>query len=238
MSIKAYQEWKRKNAAVGCSFARLMAAAPARYGQRAEVVSSEDPATIATEISDWVGPHCGSKSSAVCTLVFPKLTDLTSLVAVAQALGQLPDWTVSKRNLDTTPIGACVAFGISRTIPFGDTTCPSEALVLGPFPEFPNTRRAPVTAMELFVGPPLEFDPKTHRPTDKANLAHVDVAPLAGQAFERTWRNSVAGRRASLGINVPPETEELDPAVDDLRAKAKVAFVIPMKLATELGVVP
>ena len=237
MSLKAYQDWKKKNAAVGCVFARMMAAAPARYGQCFELVSAVGPAAISTEISQRVATHVGSAGAAVVTLVFPTLNDLRSIVAVAQELGRLPHWTLTLTKLAATPIGACVAFGIVREIPFGTSTCPSEALVLGPFDEFPNTRRAPMTAMELFVGPPLERDPKTGKPTRKANLAHVDVSPLQGEGFQRTWKNSVVGRRRSLGINVPPEIEELSPDVDDLRAKAKVSFVIPAALATELGVV-
>src|ERR1019366_6806679 len=94
---------------------------------------------------------------------------------------------------------------------------PSEALALGPFDAFPATRMAPVTALEIFVGTPLPLDPKKKTPTTKANLAHVNVTPPLDQTqFAKTWTKSEVARLASLG------------GVDDCRAKARVAFVVPL----------
>jgi hypothetical protein len=110
-------------------------------------------------------------------------------------------------------------------LPFGAGQCPSEALVLGPFAGFPNTRKSPLTAIEIFVGEPREFDPKSGAPTTKANVAHMDMGVMQ-EAWEIMWEQSVDGRLASLG------------GINDPRAKAKVAFVVPIALAQKLGFAP
>src|SRR5262249_49743225 len=103
---------------------------------------------------------------------------------------------------------------------------PSEALVLGNFDGFPATRRAPVTALEIFVGVPRAMDPKTGEPSKKANLAHVELVLPTSDAAQNMWDKSVEGRLTSLG------------GVDDVRAKAKVAFVVSSALAESLGCAP
>lgn len=100
--------------------------------------------------------------------------------------------------------------------------------MLGDFACFPNTRRAPVTAMELFVGEPLGYDPKTRvpGPVTRANLAHLEVYFATEGARLKAWDDSAAGRTQSLG------------GIDDPRAKARVTFVIPMDMADALGCAP
>jgi hypothetical protein len=103
---------------------------------------------------------------------------------------------------------------------------PSEALVFGPFQEFPRTRQAPIVAIEIFVGKPREVDPKTKGHVARVNLAHLDVRPSTLDAYEKMWDRSMKGRLSSLG------------GVDDSRAKAKVAFVVPLSMAQNLGFWP
>lgn len=116
--------------------------------------------------------------------------------------------------------------GCSSRCTFGSSSCPSEALVLGPFEEFPPTRRAPCVGFEIYVGEPRPLDPKTNQPTSKANLAHIEMYLPTHSAFENMWEKTRVRRLASLG------------GVDDKRAKAKVSFVISPALADELGCSP
>ena len=229
-SLAKYQEWKQLYSDVGCMFARYMARNPTRFGQRAEVVEGATPAIIAADVTARISRYVADPDTNVVTLVFPNLTTLRSLVDMTRALGAFPDWGLKTDVLKNTPVGDMLAFNLTRQIPFADSTCASEVLILGDFPEFPTTRRAPITALEIFVGPPRPRDPKTDLPTKKANLAHVDLPPLSGQPFANMWERSERGRRESLGCNA-----DCDPICHDLRAKAKVAFVIPMALATSLG---
>ncbi len=153
-------------------------------------------------------------------------TDRPSLEVLARAmleLGGRPGWTVTPSPLENNAVGNMIALRVARAIPFGDTFCPSEALVLGPFAEFPPTRRAPIAAFEIYVGVPREFDPKTGDPTTKANLAHMEMNLPTHAAFENMWSISIAGRLKSLGDK------------EDNRAKAKITLVIPLPLAQQLG---
>ena len=94
---------------------------------------------------------------------------------------------------------------------------------------FPNTRRAPYTAFEIYVGEPAPQDPKEHKPSTKANFAHIDFrdCTLINRDFpqvavDNMWEQSKVRRLVSLG------------GVEDRRAKAKVTFVVPMALATKM----
>lgn len=229
-SLAKYQEWKQSRNDVGCMFARYMARHPTQFGQRAEVVDATTPADTAADVASRIGRYVADPDTTVVTLVFPKLTNLPSIVDMTRALGRFPDWGVTMTELKNTPAGDVLAFGLTRQIPFADSTCSSEVLVLGEFPEFPATRRAPITALEIFVGLPFPKDPKTGEPTKKANLAHANVSLPTPQSLANMWDLSIRGRRDSLGCG-----SDCDPVCHDLRAKAKVAFVIPMTLATALG---
>jgi hypothetical protein len=166
------------------------------------------------------------KTVAAGVLLFPELVTLDGLAKMAMALGERPKWTVTTTVLQNSKAGEMVAVHIVREIPFGAGICPSEALVLGPFPEFPPTRRAPVTALEIYVGEPRPNDPKTGNPTVKANLAHMKLNLETRDMFDRMWIGSVTGRLRELG------------GEEDSRAKAKISFVIPASLAQELGCAP
>ena len=85
-----------------------------------------------------------------------------------------------------------------------------------------------MTALEMFVGEPMPQDPKTHSPTTKTNLAHMDLSSLdlPVRTIDALWLKSQEGRLASLGGN------------EDPRAKAKVTFVIPVDIARSLGCEP
>ena len=239
---QAYQEWKRTNSAVGCMFARLMATKPQEFGQRIELVSSLNPKQMANRVAKIVDGHVKDPAVAVVTFVFPKLKGQKGLGALAEMaceLRSLPEWEVTADKLSKTPDGEVVAVRIARTIPFGGSTCPSEVLVLGPFAGFPGTRKARVAAMEIFVGAPMEFDPKTRQPTKKANLAHTSLPSVPPATFDWLWKKSEEGRRSSLGCSQAClGTGDAPPVCHDPRAKAKVAFVVPVKLATSVGLLP
>jgi hypothetical protein len=168
------------------------------------------------------------KKASIATLLLPDITTLAKLASVALELRSHPKWQVTTTALRGSPVADLVAVHVVRDIPFQSTACPSEALVMGPFKEFPPTRRAPVIALELFVGPPLPRDPKTHKPTTKANLAHADLTDteLDSAQIDMMWESSRVARLKSLGNR------------EDDRAKAKVSFVIPAALARRLGCEP
>jgi hypothetical protein len=223
--IEVYRSWKRVRADVGCVFARYMAANPERFGQRAAAVRGRDPGRIAASVAGRISVLVQDPDVAAATLVLPQVSNLGTLTEVALALGSQPQWTVTLRPLLATPIGDLVALNLVRQIPMeGGVSCPSEMLALGPFAEFPNTRRAPVVALEMFVGtaPTCQRDGK---PTVRAHLADVVIDGPAKAIFNGMWERTKSERLRSLG------------GVDDPRAKAKVSLVIPMDLAKSLGCV-
>ena len=224
--IDLYRSWKRTYADIGCVFARLMATKPPPgYGEA--VVAGSDPSTIAREIATRIATFVDDPLSFAAALVFPDVNDLPTLTKMALALASQPLWTVTRRIIPGTPIGDVVAFNVVREIPKADGgTCPSESLVLGPFSDFPKTRRAPVTALEIFVGTAPTHQP-TGEPTVKAHLADFNIEGLpAASTFQLMWDGSKTGRLKSLD------------GIDDLRAKAKVTFAIPMSVAALIGCVP
>lgn len=225
MPLERYRAWKHKNAAVGCVFARYMAATPHDGGQHAVVVNGSDPAVLAASIDALVTADVADPNIQGIAMVFPDVTDLEVIARTALALESYAGWHVARRLLAATPAGDVIVFNVVREVRRADgVPVPSEALVLGPFEGFPNTRQAPVAAMEVFVG-----TPPTHQPngseTKKAHLADVRLQLPAAGVFERMWNQSKQARLDSLGF-------------DDDRARAKVTFVIPFALAQSIGCVP
>jgi hypothetical protein len=164
------------------------------------------------------------------TFVLPNIRALEQLLAMALALPTDPTWHVDVTQLDPPPEMDLAAVKVVRDLPFGNGSLPSEALVLGNFEVFPNTRRAPHTAFEIYVGEPALQDPKDHKPSTKANLAHIDFRDrklinrnYAQKAVDTMWEKSKIGRLRSLSV------------ADDRRAKAKVTFVVPAALARKFG---
>jgi len=211
---------------VGCLFARLIARRPQDYTQTIQIVSGAGtPKRVSGNIARRFTRLVADKNVTAGALLLPEVKTLQSLTEITLQLSAQPGWTVSTSTLTNYPAQELVAVHIVRAIPFGTTECPSEALVLGPFDEFPKTRRSPVTAIEMYVGEPLTHDPKTGVPTTKANLAHISLPVDTQPMRDKLWKGSILGRLKSLGG-------------EDSRAKAKVSFVIPKKMATDLGCAP
>jgi hypothetical protein len=226
-AVQDYLKWRRSNP-IGCMFARLIAIQPGKYKQVVECVpAGNGPAQTAQNISVRIDALIADRAVAAAALLFPEIKTLEGIARVMLALGGQPKWTVIPTVLDNEVVGQMVAIRVSREIPFGATTCQSEALVLGKFAAFPPTRKSPITALEIFIGEPLVNDPKTGEPTEKANLAHIDARSVLGdEPFDGVWDKSVAGRKESLGDR------------DDNRAKAKVTLVLTPALARRLGCSP
>lgn len=220
-----YLKW-RKKPHVGCVFARLLSSRPADFAVHIETVpTGRAPQRIAADIEQRVAALVQATGVSSATLLFPGLTSLELASRIMLSLGQLPAWSVTTSVLQPPPAMDLVCVHIARQIPFGGATCPSEALFLGPFRPFPPTRKAPIAALEIFVGDPMPFDPKNGSPTTKSNLAHIKMELPSATAFETMWENSIKGRRLSLGG-------------DDNRAKAKVAYVMPLAMARRLRCEP
>ncbi|MBS0221806.1 MAG: hypothetical protein JSR91_13800 [Proteobacteria bacterium] len=205
----------------------VAAANPARYGQRVELLSSTGaPAEVAKAIAAYIDSMLVDPQTQAAAIVMPDLTTLEKTAEVFLALASEPKWNVQRSLVQIDAANSVVAFNISREIPFGAGTCPSEGLVLGPFEDFPATRRAPVTAFEMFVGEPLANDPGSGKPSIKAHLAHMRMEFPTAKTFDVLWQATIKGRLASLGN------------VNDVRAKAKISFVIPANLAKAIGCMP
>jgi hypothetical protein len=218
MSERAqYLEWKRSTTDMGCMFARMIAVRPEDYGQAVEVVSSSsDPLRVADRIEARIAQLVADPDVHAATLLMPGITTSEQLAKMATALQGRPLWSVTARPLAEFQEADLAAIAITRDIPTeGGEMIPSEALVLGTFPAFPKTRQAPITALEIFTGVPLDFDPKeVEKAASKANLAHIRMPILKEHARARLWAMSQQGRLASL-------------KGEDPRAKAKVALVLP-----------
>ena len=223
-----YNDWKRLQLDVGCVFARQIAFNPSRVGQSVEVIgASSSPARIAASLDQRVSKLVAVPSVSAAAMIMPGLTSLADLLKMAVALRSKAGWNITMTELNNSKIGSALAVSITREIPAeGGAAIPSEALVLGPFNEFPLTRRAPSVAMEIYVGKPRVLDPKTNQPVTKANLAHIDMRLPTDNAFKMMWDRSVTGRLISLG------------GAEDSRAKAKIAFVVPQSLAESFGYWP
>jgi hypothetical protein len=224
--IELYRSWKRTYADIGCVFARLMATKPPP-GYAEAVVAGSDPSTIGREVATRIAAFVDDPEIFAAALVLPDVNDLPTLTKMALALASEPLWTITRWIISGTPIGDVVAFNLVREIPKADGgTCLSESLALAPFSEFPKTRRAPVTALEIFVGTAPAHQP-TGDPTVKAHLADFNIEGLpAPSIYQLMWDGSKTGRLKSLG------------GVDDLRAKAKVTFAIPVSVASLIGCMP
>ena len=222
---KEYLSW-RHSPSVGCLFARVMARNLERYDQRiARISSAGTPENTAARIARVISEMMADKAAAA-VLLFPELSCLETTARIMLALDAEGEWHVKSVPVPPPP-KAFVALNITRTIPFGKRTCPSEALVLGPFnDEVPPTRRAPVTALEIYIGEPRPRGPLNDKPTEKANLAHIEMQLPSHDAFVNTWNKSKEGRTRELG------------GKEDNRAKAKASLVIPETLANRLGCAP
>jgi hypothetical protein len=223
---EVYLGW-RKRREVGCVFAQIIARHPDRFEQRIDVISELLPlAALAALIADRIDGMIADGGIAAAAILLPNISTLQDAARTFLALSDQPGWRVTMSSVPGPPSGV-IAIHIVKTIPFGATSCPSEALVLGPFNEFPPTRRSPITALEIYVGEPRPFDPKIPgKPTTKANLAHIEMNLPTHAAFEKVWGMSEKGRLASLGGG------------EDNRAKAKVSLVVPRDLALQLGCLP
>jgi hypothetical protein len=231
MSARAdYLRW-RHGPAVGCTFARLIAIRPADYGQIVEEIPTRGtPMQVAATIARRIDRYVSDEAVSAAALLMPDISTLKRLTEVALALRSHPEWLVSFSPVEDSRWGDLVAARIAREVPFGDAALPSEALFLGPFDDFPPTRRAPVLALEIYLGEPMTHDPKTHEPSTKANLAHMSLGPdIENATVDAMWNASKDARLKSLG---------LAPGLEDNRAKAKVSFVIPATLAQQLGCAP
>lgn len=211
---------------MGCHFARYIAAKPKRYGQVLEVVRAKTAARIANSVERRIGRLVADPTVSAAVLLFPDVASLEELAKGLLGLKGRRGWQFSFGTLDHPTAGELVTVGISRSIPFGGAAMASEALVLGPYDVFPPTRRADIPALEIYVGQPRTLDPKTKEPATKANLAHMTLDLKTQGAFDNMWDKSVAGRLKSLGD------------VEDKRAKAKVAFVLPKDMADRVGAAP
>ena len=231
-AISEYLNWRR-GPVVGCVFARVMSHAPhapSDHGQVVEEIAHDRPAAAAADIATRVQHFVLEPGVLAVTFVLPNIGTLEQLLAMALALPTDSTWHVDVTQLDPPPEMDLAAVKVVRDLPFGNGTLPSEALVLGNFDVFPNTRRAPHTAFEIYVGEPALQDPKEHTPSTKANLAHIDFRDrkLINRNYDQTavdtmWEKSRIGRLRSLSV------------ADDRRAKAKVTFVVPATLARKLG---
>jgi hypothetical protein len=228
-AVDEYLKWRRMPA-IGCAFARAMSRVPGDFGQVVEEIAQHDPVQVATIIANRVEQFVPNLRVLAVAFVLPGIETLEKLMAMALALPTDPSWHVDVRRLDPPPKIDLAAVRVVRDLPFGNGTLPSEALVMGNFHVFPNTRRAPCTAFEIYVGEPAPQDPKEHKPSTKANLAHIDFrdrtlinADFQQQAVDNMWDQSKARRLISLG------------GIDDRRAKAKVTFVVPTALAQRMG---
>jgi hypothetical protein len=207
-----------------------MSHAPRDHGQVVEEIAHDRPPAAAAAIATRVQHFVPEPGVLAVTFVLPNIATLEQLLAMVLALPMEPSWHVDVTQLDPPPEMDLAAVKVVRDLPFGNGNLPSEALVLGNFNVFPNTRRAPHTAFEIYVGEPALQDPKEHKPSTKANLAHIDFRDrslinrdYSQAAVDTMWGRSKIGRLTSLG------------GVDDKRAKAKVSFVVPTTLARKLG---
>lgn len=216
-----YVNWKRLNKAVGCLFARLLSNRPAVDGfsiQEVSVVGA--PEKVALRIDRIVKQAVGDPSVASLTIVFLGDLDLQKWWLIAKALGSLSEWSLAHETVCCPVGGEFVAVQITHLLERDDgTSVPSEALFLAPFDVFPNTRRSPHPALELYVGTPRPHDAVSGDPISNANLAHLDARLTSEHAFKKMVKNTNRFRRESLSIN----EEE-----DDLRAKARVTFIVPL----------
>lgn len=231
-----YLEWKRRNLAVACLFARMIANRPGDYGQHmAEVNASTSANRIAEGIARAVDRLLTDADVVAATILLPKVDSLPKLAEGLWALRHKTGWAVTSARLNHPPVGTVATVALTRQIPNGGGgMLPSEVLAFGPFSDLPATRRAPVAAIELFVGIPMAQDPKPpHDPPTKVNLAHIETPNLSADAYASMTTRTGKSRRKSLGLSLDEGATD-----QDLRAKAKVTLVLPEAIAVQLGILP
>ena len=75
----------------------------------------------------------GDPEVGAAAILLPQILALDAAAKVFLALVGQVGWTVTRSILQDPPAGEMVAVHVVRAIPFGGTSCPSEALVSAPF---------------------------------------------------------------------------------------------------------
>lgn len=219
-----YLDWKRRDKAIACAFARLIALRPEDYGQKVELVGAKSSASrIAASIDARITKLLNNPEVSAATLLFDASITLERFAEALNSLALLDGWSISASVLDHDEISDIASLSLIKDIPYGQEFLPSEVLCFGPYNLMPNTRRSPYPALEMFVGVPLDRDPKSQAQVKKANLAHINMRLPTPEVFQRTWDKTMKQRLVSLGNK------------EDCRAKAKVTLVVPKALAYDFG---
>ena len=224
-----YLNWKLKLPDVACLFARLLARRGADDGVLVvEIQSGADAKRLAKSIDDIVSNAVADDDIQSVTIVIPNLSELSTLLRAAIILGNDEKWVCSVKKVVCDKSGEVVTVGLSRWLTRADgVEVPSDVLVMAPFDSMPPTRRAPVAGFEVFVGVPPPTDAISGKPTEKANLAHIDARLPTQESFDKMAERTATNRREQLALG---EGEE------DRRAKAKVSFSIDKQTAESMGV--
>ena len=204
-AVSEYLNWRR-GPAVGCVFARLMSHAPhapSDHGQVVEEIAHDNPEAAAAAIAARVQHFVLQPRVLAVSFVLPNIGTLEQLLAMALELPKDPTWHVHVTQLDPPPEMELAAVKVVRDLPFENGTLPSEALALGNFDVFPSTRRAPHTAFEIYVGEPALQDPKEHKPSTKAKVAHIDFRDrkLINRDYNQEAVDSMWGGAGLAGLD-------------------------------------
>ena len=215
--IEVHRDWLKMRQ-VGCVYAQTLHTDPERYGMAAIVVpdgNDMDVAQVAKMIAEGTSGAENTKSEAL-SILLPGLTDLATFCRLVRALAEENDWQLREVTEHVDPARS-VVFALVGLDFLLNGSVSSAVLGIGPFEDFPMTRKGPMASLELRVKP-KDAKPAKKRPG----------MPLTSHLAQVPYPEP--GRIARKEDSMWQQTETLRLAVltrNDERAKAEVTLAVP-----------
>lgn len=193
--VAAIQRHWHRTGQTGCLFARLLGRHMSTQAWPAVVVSGtgwrEDAATRL--VDDALGKAVASPECEIVSVLFPEVVGVAALKALVMTLASAGVWSVGEHH-EYPPD---VLFELRRPVTI--TGALAWIMAFGPYPEWPSTRRGPVTEFAVRVKPkPADLFPGLNQDETAAHLADAS-AGLSPEQVEALFARTSAATRDVLG---------------------------------------
>ena len=201
-------DWHRQGQN-GCLFARVLNSDRPSYGWTTTVVPRSRIADATACVVAATNASIQRVDTRIVSFLFPWLTLEEDLVALLNALGGAPGWTVTATTLDAEHTNVAVRLALE------EGTVTSWVLGFGPFAVLPRTRRSPFTEIVVLVKPKMKGQHRMDNDMTRAHLADVPISVLGDPEFRGLVERTAAHRLFILGGDK-----------EENRAKAKVTVTV------------
>ena len=218
--IDVHRDWLKRRQ-VGCVYAQTLNSDPEKYGMAAVIVPDGNDMRVA-QVAELIAEETSSVENAnseALSILLPGLTDLATFCRLVRALAEENDWQLREVTEHVDPATSVVfaLVGIDFVL---KGSVPSAVLGIGPFEEFPLTRRGPVASLELRLKPKdakrAKKRPGMPLTSHLAQVPYPEPGRIAREE-DSMWQQTESLRLAVLGRN-------------DERAKAEVTLAVPRNI--------